>query len=311
MEGSFVSVVMEVNNTVGVINDNESVGSNSYKVTCTFTAAGKNLTGDCNVFKSEVACTDTVCHNEVAVDCNILKSYTLASYNYGALLFNRCVCTFCADICLKDVMEELCKFFTGDEVTGSDCSVFITVNIAFLNHTCNSSYRPCINFISVGELVKTSSILAVNEENSCKCENNIFSLHVRVGSKCCCACAVHHAHLHCLCDRFIIPLTCFNVLEVCDICLFGSAECSCNDCRKFCSCQILAGFNLCCTCTLEKSVFYSCCQSFCGPALSREISEFCYRRLCCLTCLNSKCRHGDCLKYHHYCEQYCQKSFCS
>ena len=174
---------MEVNCTVGVVDDYSAFGSYFLEVNCSFTASSDNLTLNVNICKSEIAVADTISHNEVAVNCYILKSYALASDNNRTFSCNGCIFTLCTYVSSENVMEKLCEFFSCDIVLRSDGSVFVTIYITFINHTCNSLYSPCINFASVRELIENRRIISVNKKYSCKRKNNIFPLHESIGVK--------------------------------------------------------------------------------------------------------------------------------
>ena len=167
-----------------------------------------------NIFESKITLTNTVCYNEVAIDSNIFKLYISASYYNRAFLYYCIIFTFGAYVHLEHIMEELCEFFSCDIVQRSDCSVFITIDITFSNHTRNSLYRPCINLIFIRELIEYGCIIAIYEKYSCKSKDYVFSLHECIGIKGSIACTIHDTHLYNLCNGVSIPLSFLDILEI-------------------------------------------------------------------------------------------------
>ena len=127
---------MEVNSSVNVVDNNLACALYVYKINSAFTAAHDDSTVYGYIINTAVTRTDTVCKYKVAVDCNVFKCYTGRTDDNRTCGSNTAVCTGLTYVSLEYIMEYLCKFFSCDLALGTECSVFIAVEIFISDHTC-------------------------------------------------------------------------------------------------------------------------------------------------------------------------------
>ena len=112
VKNRFRAVVVEVDNSVYILNYNSSGCGCIFNGNLIFTAAAEEPSENLDIFKCYGAFSNAVAENQVAVYGNIAESNAGLIYHNAAVIYgiNR---TFLRNISFKNIMHYLSKFLTG------------------------------------------------------------------------------------------------------------------------------------------------------------------------------------------------------
>ena len=158
LERSFVTVVMEVNNSVYVVYNNFIVCRNVLESDESFTASNEDSSLDMNIAEGDVSISYTIRNNKVAVDCNITKNHITASDYNGAFFNNACILAGLAYVHFEKVMEELGKFSSCYCTSRHKQTVAVSADILLCSHTGHAFFCPIINFVFISKHIKVAKV---------------------------------------------------------------------------------------------------------------------------------------------------------
>ena len=205
------AVVIEVDRTVEVIDNDLFADRHRLEGNLAFTAARKHATVYVDGSQIEIAVCNAVRDDDIAVHGDIFKVNARNADHHRTVFGNLRIIAGSVDIHLEDVVEHLCKLSTGDVILRAERAVRITVDIAFFDHTDDTVFRPRVYFAGIGEFVECLFVRTRNAENSCQNKEHLLTGYVRIRVKRGIACTGNGTHLISLGNRFIEPIVSLHI----------------------------------------------------------------------------------------------------
>ena len=284
LEVALCAVVVEVYCAVKVVCNNKASLCNVSESYKSFTTAEDDSALDDNVFKGNVCRTDTVTDDKVAVDIGGVKMYVVTCKDNFALVVTDGKRAVGSDISREDIVHDLCKFFSCYVVCGTNCRIFVTVDVSSESKGCKCALCEITDLVLVGVNVEKMGIFGVDDKGTGDNEDRfltgdgVFGMHGVVFITC------EESHVDSLCHHVVIPFVRCDVgIFACDVSRNFCTECSDHDGSHFGTGKELSGANCSVTKSSDKSVFNGVCHSGIGPT-GRKIgkSEGCFcRGKCC------------------------------